>query len=652
MNSQHSKYLANCKGVFQGGGCKAIAYVGAYKEALSQGIGFSEFAGTSAGSIIAAFLAAGATPAQLDEIVSSISELTSQFNQPRRKCWKRKLLQLVLYLIHIIFKSIPKQELLFRALIIIERYGIYDSTPIRTFVNQKLCDILHKEGKVTFSDLPFPLTVVASDLHNHSIKKWSLRETPHHDVSHAVQCSCAVPFVFMPVERTYVDGGMLSNLPALFVESEAYIDKTLAFSLKPDQSLVKKEDKILTYIRSLVATIVEGSTNIQTSLMPEIYHIPISSPLGLLDFAKLRKGSKEMQTAIKQGEDAVKSFIKRREYRQDPSQRMQQSTKTHLKKVEQIRTFVSHSSFGKNDIVVVSLRDLSWCWDMFLTILTWKNDQSQIEIYIENGLLPDTHQREKEESRIRMLCHMGIPVHLSSKKLPVYGYFFFKKPSWKGISVVYDDKANRKGKILNDGFDHFIIQNLISKLRQSEYEFLPALPVNTLSLESVDENVILDRLRDIKAYVGCDLHFEDVPLSQVRFMTKNVLGYKYRSMDVLIQAYGSDTVLYGPAAFRFARNKLSLIGPPVVEYWDNHYVIINGNTRFLYAYRNHKESLRAVVVRNVTTPLISDDRFRPNQVVVTDKTVRGSERYNSSWDYALFRPIEFSIRPYRQYLKD
>ena len=66
----YTKYFDNCKAVFQGGGCKAIAYIGAYEEAYARGVFFSELAGTSAGAIIAAFIAAGATPKKLIEIPS------------------------------------------------------------------------------------------------------------------------------------------------------------------------------------------------------------------------------------------------------------------------------------------------------------------------------------------------------------------------------------------------------------------------------------------------------------------------------------------------------------------------------------------------------------------------------------------------------
>jgi len=67
-----TKNFQNCLGVFQGGGCKGIAFAGAYEEAVNRGVFFSEIVGTSAGSILAAFVGAGAEPAQLNKIIENV----------------------------------------------------------------------------------------------------------------------------------------------------------------------------------------------------------------------------------------------------------------------------------------------------------------------------------------------------------------------------------------------------------------------------------------------------------------------------------------------------------------------------------------------------------------------------------------------------
>ena len=64
---QKTVFFRNCLGVFQGGGCRAAAFAGAYEEAVKRGVSFSEVAGASAGSVIAALIGAGASPTFISE---------------------------------------------------------------------------------------------------------------------------------------------------------------------------------------------------------------------------------------------------------------------------------------------------------------------------------------------------------------------------------------------------------------------------------------------------------------------------------------------------------------------------------------------------------------------------------------------------------
>jgi hypothetical protein len=84
------------------------------------------------------------------------------------------------------------------------------------------------------------------------------------------------------------------------------------------------------------------------------------------------------------------------------------------------------------------------------------------------------------------------------------------------------------------------------------------------------------------------------------------------------------------------------VTPPIIEIHDSKYVVIEGNARFLYAYKNGYTSLKAVIVRGVTTPLPSSGQFSVNQILVSDKIKRGSNRYNN-FQKELFRKIEETI---------
>lgn len=62
-------------GIFKGGGAKGSLYVGALQAARERGLTFAQVAGTSAGAITAAFVAAGATPEQLRAYGEEAAEL-------------------------------------------------------------------------------------------------------------------------------------------------------------------------------------------------------------------------------------------------------------------------------------------------------------------------------------------------------------------------------------------------------------------------------------------------------------------------------------------------------------------------------------------------------------------------------------------------
>lgn len=59
-------------GVFEGGGVRGIAHVGAICALNERGYSFERVAGTSAGAIIAALLAAGYSCTELKDIISTL----------------------------------------------------------------------------------------------------------------------------------------------------------------------------------------------------------------------------------------------------------------------------------------------------------------------------------------------------------------------------------------------------------------------------------------------------------------------------------------------------------------------------------------------------------------------------------------------------
>jgi NTE family protein len=187
-------------GVFSGGGIKGFAYVGAIQVFEECGIQFNRVAGTSAGAILATFLAAGFNAKELEEI---FDELNLKILLDPPKFW-----------INLPFLKWVN---------LYKRFGMYRGKSLEKFFLQKLAS----KGIYTFSDLPKDaLKLVASDLTNGKIlvlpddlKHYGI-DSSTFSVSRALRMSCGLPFFFEPAylkdgnrECVIVDGGVLSNFP-------------------------------------------------------------------------------------------------------------------------------------------------------------------------------------------------------------------------------------------------------------------------------------------------------------------------------------------------------------------------------------------------------------------------------------------------------
>lgn len=227
----------NCLGVFQGGGCKALAFVGAYGEAKSRGVNFSEVAGTSAGSIFAALIAAGATPQYMENLINDID--FNRFNHPIDKNLSNKYgFNKYKYSRKIAGRIFKKNKIISNILNFVDNIGLFSSEELELWLNDELKTLLNIENKtVTFKDLKIPLHVIATDLIKKKQKIWN-ENTPDISVAYAVRCSCSIPLYFQPVNMEFVDGGLVSNLPSFSLNNGVgHFEKILCFTLssKPEE---------------------------------------------------------------------------------------------------------------------------------------------------------------------------------------------------------------------------------------------------------------------------------------------------------------------------------------------------------------------------------------------------------------------------------
>lgn len=113
--------------VFEGGGVKGIAFVGAVEMMECKGYSWNKLAGTSAGAIVAALLAAGYNSAEIKELMHSL-DYVQLLGKTR-------------------MNSVP---LLNKALPLILNSGIYSNHVLETVMS----DWLKRRGIETFGDLP------------------------------------------------------------------------------------------------------------------------------------------------------------------------------------------------------------------------------------------------------------------------------------------------------------------------------------------------------------------------------------------------------------------------------------------------------------------------------------------------------------------
>ena len=624
------KLFSSCKGVFQGGAMKGIAFIGAYEEIRRHGISLVEVSGTSAGAIMAAFIAAGATPDDMRKFLRNVKNEVEHI-KAKHGWWMSLLYKLLRceYLRCIIVSYICS---------IYTKDYILHSAFLEKIIDSSLRDILKLDRTVTFKDLKIPLIVVASDLQNHTYKEFCLKNDGTMSVAHAVVCSSAFPYIFSMQDGQYVDGCIVSNLPIFTMPVDSIFDRIVAFTLSTE----KKEhiEGIIDMSKQIFSTVTQGGADVQLKQAPHCTRIPINtSGFDATDY-RLLFDEKRQEELIDRGRNAMQAFLSEKH----PIIETSIKNNEYLSVVE-LRTQVSYISSLKMEEVIVTCKDTKWCWEEFPLLLKWHNEGTKISVYCKRN----ESLKESEKAQRRMLRYMGIDFY-ELEKIPVTGYFMKKRGAegWECLIVLKDGK----GKYYNTREDKFLVNSTVKQIKTLEGTYIPTLlPLdNPINIVSVNENVIIERLRNICFYQNAEFEFHDMEVENLKFITRYVLNYKYQNIETLYKIYRNNGLVpFEPASFIFYGDKLSLIAPPVVEEFDGKYYIIEGNSRIYYAYKKGIKKLRMLVVKGVTERRVTAASYNIDEVVLSSKKVSAEERYDD-FDYTYFRPIESMIRPYNTYL--
>src|SRR5215212_3240463 len=251
--------------VFEGGGLKGIALVGAYSVLEERGYRPQNIAGTSAGAIVAALLAAGYTAAELRQIIMELD--LNSFKDRAGEDWLPLFPRIV---------SILKDR------------GIYEGEAFLEWMS----GLLEKKGVRTFGDLVrrpqaplryrYKLQVMVSDVTEQRLLvlpkdayRLGIEDPDELSVALAVRMSMSIPVFFKPVsftnpktgrEHLIVDGGMLSNFPLWLFDAEEPLWPTIGVKFieenprAPLAPLASHDGvfKFIDYARSLVETMMEA----------------------------------------------------------------------------------------------------------------------------------------------------------------------------------------------------------------------------------------------------------------------------------------------------------------------------------------------------------------------------------------------------------
>lgn len=194
--------------IFEGGGVKGIAYVGALKALEERKIfkNIRRVGGTSAGAINAVLVALGYTLDETETILSSLN-----FNNFMDDSWG-------------IIRDTNR---------LINEFGFYKGDFFRDWMGRLIREKTGNENS-TFNDLKnrkfIELYLIGTNLSTGYSEVFSEKHTPRMRVVDAARISMSLPLFFRAVRNfrndVYVDGGVFNNYPIKLFDRKKYIANT------------------------------------------------------------------------------------------------------------------------------------------------------------------------------------------------------------------------------------------------------------------------------------------------------------------------------------------------------------------------------------------------------------------------------------------
>lgn len=607
----------DCVGIFQGGGCRAAAYAGAYSAASARGVTFSEVAGTSAGSIAAVLIAAGATPPQLEQTLMSL-DFSKLIEKPTGRWFAAK------------GRKAPG-----KIWNLLRFNGLHSGKGIEDWVEEQLRTLLPDvtSKKVRFRDLPKPVGVIAADIQRHSPKVWNPTLTPDDSVAEAVRSSCSIPFFFQP-HGQYVDGGLLSNLPLHIVEHDRFDRRRiLAFTLVDDFSAAPPPSNFLTTAAAVASTITDGGKAIQSSIHHDVAEIVIcSAHIKATDFDKMSTAA--IKRLVTDGRQAANKYFDGGISAIPPVEPSQVSG--HL--AQTLATIADHILAARKSILI-STRDTAWVFDLYTALLSARLNRVPITI-----VLPHNHTASAEGAQqLEILRSLGCEVgaHSADTKLCPQAYVF-DEGSVEAVALVQssEDRGIHARLLTTKEGDEDSIQLLTDHIRRADTSSDPTMGIP--QLVRAPHEAVHDALRSVSQYAG-DVRIEvrEMRIDLVDSWARYAMVYKQsQQREMQRHLKGCDLRAFEPYYVQNG-NKRSLAMPIVVEENPNgRCTVVNGLSRLLLLKRAGEEMALCAVVSGVTAPAPANGVVNLSDVCVKVGKRRGAEHRYPNFVYRNVRKVE------------
>jgi predicted acylesterase/phospholipase RssA/FMN phosphatase YigB (HAD superfamily) len=334
-------------GIFEGGGAKGLAHIGALKAAEERKVRFSGVAGTSAGSIIAGLIAVGYTADELFATSGAVRPFNGDYLShlgsekwlgPEKWEYGKRIIEDARNLVGRLGRPLPgtRRGRTWRLAVDLfdwqrlggvlrrshseisaasQSLGYFTTASFAEWYNQLLLEKVPERGQkwVRFSDVSFNLKIVSADVSHAEIVIHSRETCPDRPIAEAVAASISIPIFFQPYRisdhELHVDGGILSNFPAwLFIEESiaARGAPIIGFQLMDITRDETTEQDPLAFMGALLATAISGKKRLEVRGVESLYPIPI--PVTATTFQFDMTKDQKLQT-YREGYNAVRKFF-------------------------------------------------------------------------------------------------------------------------------------------------------------------------------------------------------------------------------------------------------------------------------------------------------------------------------------------------------